>query len=195
MNSGQTGLIYPLYRYRQVIRLALLILFVTAILGPWTYTLDGVPPVEWEMCHEPLFLLNEVRCASPVSGLSVIPFMPVFVFPLASSLFLLVWGDSQVRTRVHRVFLIFVALLATALPFLINSIDGIRIVPRFWGMWLYAAVAWVALASELLMWRPPREKPEPQQATGTGPFSGEAAYRSPGKASQQQDHLRAQRSS
>jgi hypothetical protein len=180
-----------LYRYRNICRLVLLWLFAAAILGPWTYTRDGVPPVEW--CDEPFFLVTEDRCASLVSGLSVIPFMPVFLLPLASSLFLLVRGDSKVRNRVHRVFLMFVALLASGLPFLINSMDGIRIVPRFWGMWLYAAVAWVALASELLLWRRPPGEKEPQPATGD-PFSGEVA-RSLDKAAHEPDHLRAQRSS
>ena len=166
MNIVPVRYVSRLYLYRKVFRLVLLLLFAVAILGPWTYTLDGVPPVEWNLCHEPYFLLTEDRCASPVSGLTVLPFWPVFFFPLASSLFLLVWGDSQIRTRVHRVFMIFVALLASGLSFLISPMDGIGVVPQLWGMWLYAAVAWVALAVELLIWRRPPKKPEPKPADG-----------------------------
>jgi hypothetical protein len=189
VNSGQKGFIYPRYRYRQAIRLTLLILFVTAILGPWTYTLDGVPPPEW--CDEPFFLLNEVRCASLVSGLTILAWAPQFamglvyalqadprslpnslflialysllVLPLASGLVLLLRGDSRRFQRLHLASLLFAALFGGLLPVLFEQ-AGITVLPRFWGMWLFAAVAWVALAVELLVWRRPPEKPEPHPA-------------------------------
>jgi hypothetical protein len=50
---------------RNLVRLALLLLWIVAILGPWTYTLDGVPPPEW--CDERYVLIAEDRCADLIS--------------------------------------------------------------------------------------------------------------------------------
>lgn len=65
-------------RYKNFGRLATLALFVAAVIGPWAYSLDGVPPPEW--CAAPNYLLESGRCARQVSGLEILTFM-AFAFP------------------------------------------------------------------------------------------------------------------
>jgi hypothetical protein len=212
VSTVSTRTVPRLHRYRMATRLALLLLFVAAILGPWTYTFDGVPPAEWDMCDEPFFLLNEVRCASLVTGATILAWAPQFalglvyeiradprsllnslfliafycllVLPFASGLLALLRGDSRRLQRLHLAFLLFAALFGGLLPVLFEQ-TGITVLPRFWGMWLFAAVAWAALASELLMWRRPPGEKEPQPATDARPIPREAAHYSPDEGVQQ----------
>ena len=48
-------------------------LLLVAIMGPWTYTADGVGPAEW--CRDPNILLENGRCVRLVSGATVFTFM------------------------------------------------------------------------------------------------------------------------
>ena len=50
-----------------------LVLLAVAILGPWYFTFDGVPPPEW--CVAPAFLLENGRCAGLVTGALIIAFI------------------------------------------------------------------------------------------------------------------------
>ena len=160
-------------------RAALLILLVVAVIGPWTYTADGVPPPEW--CDEPNILLESGRCVRLVSGTRVLTFM-VNVFPEMSadlvtgettfagrgrefffsflltlgsilvvlpvfSTLLLILGRSRRRLRVFQVAAWGVAELL-ALPLAVIDLSKLRFV--VWGIWLYVALADVALTLELL---------------------------------------------
>ena len=59
--------------HKNVGRVAVLMLLLVAMMGPWTYTADGVGPVEW--CRDPHILLENGRCVRPVSGATVFTFM------------------------------------------------------------------------------------------------------------------------
>jgi hypothetical protein len=210
VNTVQTRHATRLYRYRNIFRLALLLLFAVAILGPWTYTFDGAPLAE--RCDEPFFLLNEVRCAGLVTGATILAWAPQFatgivyefqadlrsllralslialfsllVLPPVSSLLILISDHSRWLQRFHLASLIFAALFGSLLPVLWEE-SGITVLPRFWGMWLYAAGAWVALAVELLIWRRRPDQPKPLPAAVVGPYSREAAPSSPDEGVQQ----------
>jgi len=173
---------------RKSIRLALLLLWILAILGPWTYTLDGVPPAEW--CDERYVLIAEDRCADLVSGLAMLAWMPLMaasavaelfsdgfvvlgrilpvaaiyalmLLPLVSSLLLLVRGDSPRRQRVHLGIMLFAVPVGGRLPFLLNGAYGMVISLRLWGLWLFVVVCAVALLFELLIsWRRPPFPPQ-----------------------------------
>lgn len=185
-----------LHQHKQVVRILFLLLFVLAILGPWTYTLDGVPPPEY--CDDRFVLVAADRCAELVSGLTLFLWMPVafaamlsalqsvelhllwqalfvtvlfslFVLPFASSLALILRGDTLRRHRFHLAILAVAALLSAMLPFLLGGMDRALTFPRFWGIWLYTAVAAAFLALELLIGRrlhSPRAPGPPVPAAG-----------------------------
>lgn len=155
---------------RQIGRVAVLALMVVAIMGPWAFTLDGVPPPEW--CREPLFLLDNGRCAGLVSGATIASFMAMaFVMTIASvisgaltlpensrelvglPLFMLcvllvllpflntllsVLGQPSRRSRV---FQLVAWGVAGALSLLMVVFDTKLLSTRFWGLWLYIALA------------------------------------------------------
>lgn len=210
-----------LHDYKKSVRGALLLLFVVAIAGPWTYTLDGVPPPEWCVGRSDVVLLSENRCASLVSGATMLAWAPqfaagivhdlanprtllnaasvtaiylLFVLPVVSSLLVLLRDDSRRLQRFYLVSLIFAALFGSLLPVLFKQ-TGITVLPRFWGMWLYAAVAWAALAVELLVWRHPPAQLRRLPAAGAGPLSDAVARPVPDKDRQEQASLPAQPSS
>jgi hypothetical protein len=60
--------------HKKVGRVAVLMLLLVSLIGPWTYTADGVPPAEW--CRDPNILLENGRCVRLVSGATVLTFMP-----------------------------------------------------------------------------------------------------------------------
>ena len=165
--------------HKTVWRVAVLMLLVVAVIGPWTYTADGVPPPEW--CDEPNILLESGRCVRLVSGASVLTFMTnvfpemsvgfvtgeitlpgrgrefffsflltlgsiLVVLPVISTL-LLILGRSRRRLRVFQVAAWGVAELL-ALPLAVIDLSKLRFV--VWGIWLYVALADVALTLELL---------------------------------------------
>ena len=136
-------------------------------------------------------LIAEDRCADLVSGLAMLAWMPMMavaavtelfrqgpsilartlfvvalyammILPLASSLLLLVHGDSPRRQRVHLGIMLFaVPVVGSRLPFLLNGAYGMVISPRFWGIWLFVVVSVVALLFELLIrWRRPPFHPQ-----------------------------------
>jgi hypothetical protein len=165
---------------KQLIRFLFLLLFTIAILGPWTYTLDGVPPPEY--CDDRFVLVAEGRCAELISGLTLFLWMPLafvsllsalqsvelhllwqalfvtvlfslFVLPFASSLALILRGDTLRRHRFHLAVLAVASLLSAVLPFLLGGMDRPLTFPRFWGIWLYTAIAVAFLAIELFIRR------------------------------------------
>jgi hypothetical protein len=53
-------------QHKRGVRLAVLALLIIAVVGPWGYTRDGVPPAEW--CRPPFLLLENGSCVGQVSG-------------------------------------------------------------------------------------------------------------------------------
>jgi hypothetical protein len=60
-------------RHKGVLRRAMLILLLVAMVDPWFFSDDGMPPAEW--CHQPNILLGNGSCVSLVSGLEIFSFM------------------------------------------------------------------------------------------------------------------------
>ena len=52
------------HQSKNVVRGAVLILLLVAIVGPWAYSSDGAPPAEW--CRDPNILLENERCVRHV---------------------------------------------------------------------------------------------------------------------------------
>ena len=160
-------------------RVAVLMLLAVAVIGPWTYTADGVPPPEW--CDEPNILLESGRCVRLVSGTSILTFMTnvfpemsadlvtgettfagrgrefffsflltlgaiLVVLPFFSTL-LLILGRAHRRLRVFQVAAWGVAEL---LALLLAVLGLAKLHFALWGIWLYVAMAGVALTLELL---------------------------------------------
>jgi hypothetical protein len=157
--------------HRRTLRMALLVLLVVALAGPWTYTLDGVPPPEW--CRPPLILLENGRCVRLVSGLSVLTFGIGALFSLSAQL---VTGAMRIgRMRDFLVFLCLVPALpvfstllvlwrsgsprlraAHTIAWGLAAAGGLWLLTasrpalgRMWGGWLYVGLATSALILEL----------------------------------------------
>jgi hypothetical protein len=152
--------------HKNVWRVAALVLLAAAIMGPWGYTGDGVPPPEW--CHAPFFLLENGHCVGLVTGETVLPdrareFLGVFL--LTVSLFLLVlpffttllliWRRDSRRVHVFHLIAWGLAAVLSLLPVVFES--ALRS-GRFWGIWLYAGSAAGALILEAL-WLAARRRP------------------------------------
>lgn len=161
-------------------RLAVLMLLLVAILGPWTYSSDGVPPAEW--CRAPYILLKNGHCVKLVSGATMLTYIPAAFLIMSMGL---VTGTTVLadRTREFLGVSLFVMLLFLLVqPFfstllLIRGGDSQRrrlfhvtawglaaifsalllvaslpsgLHPKLWGMWLYVGLAASTLALELL---------------------------------------------
>jgi hypothetical protein len=162
--------------HKNVGRVAFLILLLVAIMGPWAYSSDGVPPPEW--CSEPHILLENNRCVRLVPGAEVISFLGgaflemsaalasgrlslaergreflvgfvfLFVLPLASTPLLILVR----RSRPLRIFHLVACGLAVILGLLL-AVPQLTVLPLsipLWGLWLYIGLAIGALALELL---------------------------------------------
>lgn len=169
---------------RNVVRGALLILLLVAIVGPWTYSSDGLPPAEW--CRDPNILLENGRCVRLVSGAEVLTFMTGAFLSLNVQL---VRGTLDLADRAREffgVFLFVVLLFLLVQPFfstlllifgggrpsrrmyhlaawgLAAAISGLLLVASYWsepstdlwGNWLYVGLTATVLAVELSVNRP-----------------------------------------
>jgi len=165
--------------HKNVGRVAVLMLLLVAIMGPWTYTADGVPPAGmW--CLDPNILLENGRCVRLVSGATFFIFMPVAFLSMSVGL---VTGATVLPDRAGeflRVSLFTMLLFLLVLPFfstllLIRGGDSRRLrvfhvmawglaavlslLPvvfesvlrsgQLWGNWLYVALAASMLALEM----------------------------------------------
>jgi len=104
-----------IHKHKRVWRVAILVLLLVAIMGPWTYTSDGVPPAAW--CANPNILLENGSCVRLVSGAEVITFMTGAFLSMSVGL---VTGATVLpdRTREYLgVFLFMILLLLLLLPF------------------------------------------------------------------------------
>ncbi len=165
--------------HKNVGRVAVLMLLLVAMMGPWTYTADGVPPAEW--CRDPNILLENGRCVRLVSGATVLTFMAGAFLSMSAGL---VTGATVLADRAREflgVFLFMMLLFLLVLPFfttllLVRGRDSRRLrvfhlmawglaavlslLPlvsesglrsgRFWGIWLYIGLAASTLTLEVL---------------------------------------------
>jgi hypothetical protein len=101
--------------HKNVGRAAVLVLLLVAIVGPWTYTSDGVPPAAW--CRDPNILLENGRCVRLVSGATVLTFMAGAFLSMSVGL---VTGAMVLPDRAREflgVFLFTVGIFLLVLPF------------------------------------------------------------------------------
>jgi hypothetical protein len=111
--------------HKNVGRVAVLMLLLVAIVGPWTYTSDGVgpstyssggvPPAAW--CRDPNVLLENGRCVRLVSGATVFTFMASAFLSMSVGL---VTGEIVFADRAGEllgVFLFTILLFLLVLPF------------------------------------------------------------------------------
>jgi len=173
-----------LHQSKNVVRGAVLILLLVAIVGPWTYSSDGAPPAEW--CRDPNILLENERCVRLVSGIEVLTFMTSGFLSMNVQL---AKGTLVLADRAREffgVFLFVVLLFLLVQPFfstlllifggdrprrrmyhvatwgLAAVISALLLVAScwsglhtdLWGIWLYVGLAASALAVELSAVRP-----------------------------------------
>ena len=163
-------------QHRSWVGIAVAAALVIAIVGPWAYTRDGVPPAEW--CQPPLILLEDGSCVGRNSGAyflllsiigfpagilqilsgelvlsellrySVFPlfFTGMFLLPVISTLLLLRCASSLKR----RTFYVIAWGLAAGLG-LLQALTAEAIHPaHLWGIWLYILLALGLLAFGLV---------------------------------------------
>ncbi|MGD2050733.1 MAG: hypothetical protein PVH03_14630 [Chloroflexota bacterium] len=173
--SGST--ITWIYQHQNRWRAAILLLLLVAILGPWVYTSDGVPPAEW--CEPPYILLESDRCVKLESGVTVFIFMVSVLFSMGPTLASGMIGSGEIFREFLFILFFFLLLLPfySSLPLflcrenrrlrLFNMATwGLALVPAlllattggsglpfyfFWGIWLYIILATLALILELLL--------------------------------------------
>lgn len=101
--------------HKNVGRVAVLMLLLVAMMGPWTYTSDGVPLAAW--CRDPNILLENDRCVRLVSGATVLTFMAGAFLSMSVGL---VTGATVLPDRAREflgVFLFTVGIFLLVLPF------------------------------------------------------------------------------
>jgi hypothetical protein len=163
-------------KHKNAIRVAESVLLLVAIMGPWVYSSDGVPPAAW--CRDPYILLENDRCVGLVLGVTIITFMAgafismsvglvssatllpdrtrefllsmvlpfLLILPFFTTLLLIRGRDSR-RLQVFHMLAWGLAALST-LPLLMSA-SALPPV-QLWGIWLYIGVAASALVLELL---------------------------------------------
>lgn len=170
-----------LYEHRNLWRVAIFMLSLVAIMGPWWYDLIFVPSKY--TCTSPVIRLKDDYCGMPVSGVWIfISFASQFIILVVE----MIKGATDISDSVHalrNIFLYILLLLILVLPLfstwlLILRGDrnhqqtfhilawgfsaGVGVfwvieISRFhwswalWGLWLYIGLAVVALVLEILM--------------------------------------------
>jgi len=174
------------HQSKNVVRGAVLILLLVAIVGPWAYSSDGAPPAEW--CHDPNILLENERCVRLMSGIEVLTFMTSAFLSMNVQLAkgTLVLADRAreflgVSLFVVLLFLLVQPFFSTLLLIfggdrplrrmyhvatwgLAAVISGLLLVAscwsglhtHLWGIWLYVGLAASVLAVEMSAVRHPR---------------------------------------
>ena len=127
-----------------IFRTGALILFVVALLGPWTFDVINVP-AEYE-CSAPFIRLNGDFCGTVMSGLwvgglSILPLIPFF------TTLLLLWKKDARRFRTTHLIAWVLALILAVVIFIGQTNDPII---RLWGLWLYILLAVGAILIEYL---------------------------------------------
>ncbi len=160
--------------HKRVWRVAILVLLLVAIMGPWTFTDRINVPAEYP-CSAPFIRLEGDFCGTPLSGIWIIGgfismgvglvtgatgftdrgggFLCVFLFiivllvlPFFSTLLLIVRGDRRRR----QVFNVAAWGFAAGMGLLIGMFSYPKLFWMLWGIWLYIGLAVSALILEVL---------------------------------------------
>ena len=162
-------------QHKNWVLVAVFVLLLIAILGPWGYEGDGVPPAEF--CQPPFILLETGNCVGRMSGAFILNFSTITISSLISHflsgelvldersseflfilppLLLVVLPVTSTLLRAkypnNRSFQIFSVLtwgLAIGLGCLIATFAEVFHPAHLWGIWLYLGVAGVMLVMEL----------------------------------------------
>lgn len=153
------------------LRVVLLVLLVVALVGPWTYTSDGVPPPEW--CRRPNILLENGRCVRLVPGVAITWFGAGALLSLSAQLVTGTMGVGRIREFLVGLFLLPTLPVITTLLVLWRSesrrlrvahavawalaagsalllvLSSAPSLGRLWGVWLSIGLAASALILEL----------------------------------------------
>ncbi|MCA9929869.1 MAG: hypothetical protein KC419_15400 [Anaerolineales bacterium] len=132
--------------YKRVVYTAVLILFLPAFIGPWTFSQDGVPPPEW--CDEQFILIDEHTCARTIPGAEILLFS-LFGAPL------MLFGDvftneqTYVVSEIPRILLLFA--ISFVILFLPLALSSMRLIPK-WRLrqHRFSSIAWGVLLILLL---------------------------------------------
>jgi len=163
------------------------VLLLIAILGPWAYQGDGVPPPEF--CHPPFILLENGSCVGRMSGATIISFFALAIPSLISqflsgelvltergreflvilpALLLVILPVTSTLLRVRspnsrsmQVFSVISWGLAVGMGLLIAAFAEVFQPAHLWGVWLYAGLAGAMLAWEVYGLIVSRRKPSP----------------------------------
>ena len=162
-------------KHKRVWRVAILVLLLVAIMGPWTFDRINVPS-EYP-CSTPNIRLEGDFCGTPMSGIWIFSWMVggfinasvglvmsatgftewareflfslrlfLLLLPFFSTLLLILGGDHRRRQMFH--------LAAWGLASGIGLLIGISSYPKLfwvlWGVWLYIGLAASALILEVL---------------------------------------------
>jgi len=164
---------------KKVGRVAVLVLLLAAVMGPWIYQADGAPPAAW--CHDPFILLENGRCVGTVSGATVLTFMAGAFLSMGVQLVTGATVFAERSGEFFRVFLFMMLLCLLVLPFFTTLLlvwgrnsrrlrichlvawglaavlsllpvvsDSVLRSGRFWGIWLYIGLAASVLILEVL---------------------------------------------
>ena len=142
-------------KYHFFWRIAVALLMLGSLMGPWVIEDDGVPPPEW--CDHPYVLLADDEggtCVQLVTGAMLYSwFLPAL--PFLGALFR--FKDCQ-STRVFSYVMWGAAAIPALWTAMIDLLEGalnhleLPLI-RLWGIWLYIGLATVALVFEILAWK------------------------------------------
>ncbi len=98
-------------QHKNWVRMLVFVLLLIAIVGPWGYEGDGVPPPEF--CHPPFLLLENGNCVGRMSGAFVLSFSTLAIPSLISQF---LSGELVLSERGREFLIILPALLMVLLP-------------------------------------------------------------------------------
>ena len=164
--------------HKTVWRVAILVMALVAVMGPWTFDHVWVPSEH--SCSAPFVRLNDKFCGIPLSGTWLFRSMAIgfinasarlvaggrdavkpareslvglilllLVLPVFSTLPLILFGDRRCR----QVLNVAAWVLAAGMGLLIGVSSHPRLFWVLWGLWLYIGLAVSALALEVLTLR------------------------------------------
>jgi hypothetical protein len=180
-------------QHKNWVLLAVFVLLLIAILGPWGYEGDGVPPPEF--CHPPFILLENGNCVGRMSGAFILHFsilaIPSLISQLLSGtlvlsergreflfilppLLLVVLPVTSTLLRIKspnnrsiQIFSVITWGLAIGLGCLIAAFAEVFHPAHLWGVWLYLGLAGAMLVWELLTLTRSIRKPSPAEQMET----------------------------
>ena len=156
-----------------ILRAGVLIVFVIALLGPWTFDQINVP-AEFD-CSAPFIRLNDDFCGMPMSGVQLLWlwvggffymllelitggftgqgsefFFGLSILPLIPffTTLLLLWKKDARQFRIVHLVAWVLALIVALVIFIPQINDPIA---RLWGLWLYILLAVSAIVIEILV--------------------------------------------